>query len=100
MSVLVHAVDQPHTAPFRMPDRFLHEVTFFMSMTGADGIPKLPAREYWVRLSDSRRFLDDGCVRIVSALDSDQQAEMELTEEQEAWLEWMVRHNIEHIRLE
>ena len=99
MSVLVHAVDRPNTAPFPMSDRFLHEITFFMAMTGTDGIPKLPAREYWVRQADARRFLDDGVVRIVSPLDSDMQAEIELSEEQENWLEWMVRHNVEHIRL-
>jgi hypothetical protein len=100
MTVLVHAVDRPNTAPFSMPERFLHEITFFMAMAGTDGIPKLPAREYWVRQSDARRFLDEGVVRIVSPLDSAMHAEIELSEEQESWLEWMIQHNIEHVRLE
>jgi hypothetical protein len=28
------------------------------------------------------------------------QAEIELTEEQESWLEWLVRHNVQRVRLE
>jgi hypothetical protein len=99
MAVLIHAVNRPDVAPFPMSDRFLHEITFFMAFAGAGDIPKLPAREYWVRLADARGFLDDGVVRIVSPLDSDTQAEIELSEEQENWLEWMVQHGIEHIRI-
>jgi hypothetical protein len=99
MSVLIHAVDRPDVAPFPMPERFLHEITFFMALAGEGGIPKLPAREYWVRLTDASGYLEEGVVRIVSPLDSDSHAEIELSEEQENWLEWMVRHGIEHIRI-
>jgi hypothetical protein len=69
-------------------------------LPGEGGVSKLPAREYWVRLTDARSFLDEGVVRIVSALDSDSQAEIELTEDLENWLEWMLKNNIEHIRIE
>ena len=99
MPVLIHAVNRPDVAPLPMPERFLHEITFFMALAGEGGVPKLPAREYWVRLTDARTFLDDGVVSIVSPLDSDTKAEIELSEEQEAWLEWMVLHNIEHVRI-
>jgi hypothetical protein len=36
---------------------------------------------------------------LVSPLDSENQAEVELSEEQEAWLEWLVAHGIQHVRL-
>jgi hypothetical protein len=39
-------------------------------------------------------------VRTVSPLDSDSKAEIELTEEQEAWLEWMLTHEVQHVRVE
>lgn len=81
-----------------MPDRFRHEVTYFMTPAGQD-VPKLPAGEYWVRLADARTFLDEGVVRLVSPLDSASKAEIGLSEEQEAWLEWMLANGIEHIRL-
>jgi hypothetical protein len=99
MPVLIHAVNRPDIAPLPMPERFLHEITFFMAMPGEGGVPKLPTREYWVRLTDATVFLDEGVVRIVSPLDSDTKAEIELSEEQENWLEWMIKNNVEHIRI-
>lgn len=100
MAVQLHAVDRPELPPFRMPDRFRHEVTYFMTPAGQAGVPKLPPGEYWVRLADVRACLDEGVVRLVSPLDSASKAELELSEEQEAWLEWMVANGVEHIRLE
>ena len=100
MPVRLFAVDRPGLAPFSMPDRFRHEVTYFMTPAGQEGVPKLPAGEYWVRLTDARTFLDEGVVRLVSPLDSASKAEIGLSEEQEAWLEWMVANGVEHIRLE
>jgi hypothetical protein len=99
MTVQIHAVNRPDIAPFPMPERFVHEITFFMAMPGEAGVPKLPAREYWVRLTDAQGFLEEGVVRIVSPLDSDTKAEIELSEEQETWLEWMIKFEIEHIRI-
>jgi hypothetical protein len=37
---------------------------------------------------------------IYSPLDSTKQAEIELTAEQEEWLEWMVANQVRHIRIE
>jgi hypothetical protein len=99
MSVLVFAVARPELEPFRMPDRFRHEITYFMTISGEGGIPKLPAGEYWIKLVDAKTSLDEGVVRIVSPLDSASRAEIELSEEQEAWLEWMVNSGVEHVRL-
>ena len=99
MAVLVYAVARPELEPFRMPDRFRHEITYFMTISGEGGIPRLPAGEYWIRLADAKSSLDEGVVRIVSPLDSASRAEIELSEEQEAWLEWMVKGEIEHVRL-
>ena len=99
MAILVHAVSRPELAPFKMPDRFRHEITFFMTVSGEGRVPKLPAGEYWISLADSKTALDDGVVRIVSPLDSASKAEIEISEEQEAWLEWMVKGSVEHVRL-
>jgi hypothetical protein len=98
MPVLLYSVIQPDLAPFRMPDRFRQEITFFMTLSGEAGVPKLASGEYWIRLADAKSFLDEGCLRIVSPLDSASKAEIELSEEQENWLEWMIANNIEHVR--
>jgi hypothetical protein len=97
--MLVYAVDRPELAPLEMPARFLHDVAYFMTPPGEQGAPKLPAGEYWIRLDESRRWLDEGVLLLVSPLDSENQAEVELSEEQEAWLEWMVAHGVQHVRL-
>jgi hypothetical protein len=101
MTTLVHALDKPGLAPFRMPDRFRHDVTYFCTPAGEPGAPeRLGEREYWVRLEDARQVFEDGVIRIVSPLDSDATAEIELTEEQEAWLEWMIGNEVQHVRVE
>ncbi|MBX3412855.1 MAG: hypothetical protein KF708_09220 [Pirellulales bacterium] len=83
-----------------MPDRFRHEIAYFMALPDGASVPQLPSGEYWVRLADSRQWLEDGVFTLVSPLDSASRTEIELSEEQEAWLEWMVAGALEHIRLE
>lgn len=100
MSVRVVPVDSPETAPFILSDRFRTEIAYFMSLPDRAGVPKLGEREYWVDAADARRWLDDGVFHLVSPLDTESQAEIELSEEQEAWLEWMTTHGIQRIRLE
>ena len=96
----VIAVDRPELAPLEMPERFKRDIAYFMTPPGEQGVPPLPAGEYWVRLEDARRWLDDGVLSLVSPLDSQHQTEAEITDEQQAWLEWMVAHNVERLRLE
>ena len=47
----------------------------------------------------AREIAEEGTIRIVSPLDSQSTAELEITEEQEAWLRWMVENGIERVRL-
>jgi hypothetical protein len=101
MPTLVYAVAKPELHPFEMPGRFKHDITYFVTRAGAQGVPETIATgEWWVRREDAQRFYDDGVVRIVSPLDSANSVEVEITEEQEAWLKWMVQHEIEQVRLE
>ena len=101
MPVLVHAAGRPELPPLLMPDRFRHDVTYFCTPPGDAGVPQdLGKLEYWVRAEDARRVYDDGAIRIVSPLDSAFSTELEITEEQETWLEWMIDNRIERIRLE
>lgn len=97
--MLVHAVGKT-VPPFSMPARFRTDIAYFMTPAGELGVPSLGPDEYWIRLLDARQWLDELVVRVVSPLDAEAQAELELTEDQEAWLEWLVRHEIEHVRLE
>ncbi len=83
-----------------MPARFQHDVAYFMTPAGSNDVPALGKNEFWIRAVDAAQWLDEGVVEVVSPLDSQRKAEIELTEEQEAWLEWMVAHQIQHVRLD
>lgn len=100
MGVQVYAAEQPSVPPYEMPDRFKHDVTYFMTPPGEHGVPKLPPGEYWIRRDDARRWLEEQVVLVVSPLDSAAKAEIELTDEQVGWLEWMTENEVEHVRLE
>ena len=99
MSVLVHAVGRSELAPFKMSDRFRTEIAYFMSLPEEPGVPPLAPGEYWVDADRVKVWLDEGVFRLVSPLDSAARAEIELSEEQEAWLEWLVQHGVQHLRL-
>ncbi|MGC3969970.1 MAG: hypothetical protein QM775_22380 [Pirellulales bacterium] len=98
MPVSVFALDRPELAPHSMPDRFRTEIAYFMTVPPPGAAPLGPG-EYLVSTADVRVWLDEGVFRLVSPLDSASQAEIELTEEQEAWLEWMVDNHVERIRI-
>lgn len=100
MSILVHAVGRPEVPPFEMPDRFRHDVTYFCTPAGQQDAPeRLAEGEYWIRRDDARRIYDDGVVTLVSPLDSSTRTEIEITEEQEAWLAWMIQNDVQHVRV-
>jgi hypothetical protein len=95
----IESVEKSDVTPLEMPDRFRMEVVYFMTPEGDEGVPKLGENEYWIRLTDARKWLEEFVFEVVSPLDAESKAEIELTEEQESWLEWMVENEIEHIRL-
>lgn len=96
----VHSLEKPELAPFTMPDRFRTDVAYFMTPAGEHGAPKLGSKEWWINLDDARRWLDDGVIPVVSPLDAAAKAEIELTDEQEEFLEWLVANEIQHLKLE
>ena len=96
----VIAVGHPELTPLEMSARFKRDIAYFMTPPGERGVPELPAGEYWISLEDARRWLDEGVLVLVSPLDSENRAEAEISEEQERWLEWLLAHGVEHVRLE
>ena len=96
----VYSVQHPQLPPLEMPARFRTDVAYFMTPGGEAGVPTLGPGEYWIRQEDARKWLEDGVVYVVSPLDAEAKAEIELSEDHERWLEWMVAHRIEHVRLE
>ncbi len=95
----VHAVERPEIPPLEMPARFNHDIAYFMTPGGERGAPRMPAGEYWIDRGDVERWLDEGVLLVYSPLDSEKQAELEISEEQEVWLQWLLDNKIQHVRL-
>ena len=95
----VEAVDRRDISTLKMPSRFRTEIVFFITTPGERGVPVLPEGEYWIDQDEARRWLDEQVIRVVSPLDAENMAEIELTDYHEAFLEWVVKHQISHVRL-
>ena len=96
----VSSIDQQGVSPLEMPDRFRMEIPFFMTPPGEKDSPAaLGENEYWVNLDDARQWLDEQVVYVVSPLDAENKAEIELTEYHEAFLQWLISNNVRHVRL-
>jgi hypothetical protein len=94
------SLDQPAAPPLEMPTRFRTEIVFFMTPAGEGNAPaRLGENEYWINLAEARRWQDNGCLHVVSPLDAQNKAQIELTEDHELFLEWLLRHQIQHVRL-
>jgi len=99
MSTSVYAVGRPDLAPFAMPDRFRHDIAYFIDVTDKPGEAALAEGEYRISLTEARQWLEDGVFSVVSPLDSASHTEVGLSDEQEAWLEWLVAQQIDRVRL-
>ena len=97
--MLVYAVGRDDLPPLKMPARFWTEIVYFITPSGEQGVPALGSDEYWIRRPDAQLYLDELVVRIVSPLDAETKTEIELSEEHEAFLEWLVANEVEHVRV-
>lgn len=55
--------------------------------------------EFVFPIARTTELLEDGVFYVVSPLDDQNQAEIEITEEQEDLLEWLVSNRIEQVRI-
>jgi hypothetical protein len=93
------AVDQPTVPALDLPGRFHMEIVYFMTPPGERGAPAdLADNEYWIDLAEAQKWLEDGVVYVVSPLDAENQAEIELTDYHEAFLQWLLAHNISRVK--
>jgi hypothetical protein len=97
----IFAVEKPDLPPLEMPARFRTEIVFFMTSPGENGAPaNLASNEYSIDLAEARKWLDELVVYVVSPLDAENKAEIELTEDHERWLQWLVDNGVQRVRVE
>jgi hypothetical protein len=95
----VISVDHPEILPLPISDRLRTQLVYFITPAGSPGVPPLGESEYWIALSDVTRWLMEGVFYLVSPLDTENMTEVELTDEQEAFLSWLDKHRVQHIRV-
>jgi hypothetical protein len=93
-------IDRPEAPPWGVSPRLRQQLVYFMSARDTAGIPPLGDDEYWFAAAEVAKWVDEGVFYLVSPLDTDTQTEVELSEEQESFLAWLYKYNIEHARLE
>ncbi len=96
----ISAVNRSDVPDIEMPARFQTDISYFITPAGEEGVPKLGPNEYWINLADAKTWLDDLMIEVVSPLSAEIKAEVEISEDQERWLQWLVTHNVQHVRIE
>ena len=97
--ILAVPLNREGIAPREISPRFRSQLVYFMSSTGEPGVPALGEGEYWFAPDQVAKWLDDGVFYLISPLDTANMTEVELTEEQEDFLQWLSSHHIPHIRI-
>jgi hypothetical protein len=92
-------LERPEVKPWPISPRLRTKLVYFMSVPGTPGVPLLGEHEFWFAQNDVARWLDEGVFYLVSPLDTANQTEVELTEEQESLLHWLKAQRVQHVRL-
>ena len=83
-----------------MPNRFRKDIIYFSTPAGEPGVPTLLPGEFWISIEDARNWVDECVLHLISPLDSENEAEVEITDEQLDWLDWLITNNIQRVRIE
>jgi len=97
--VKILSVDHPEIPPLEISNRMRSQLVYFMTPAESPGVPSLGEGEYWISRKDVTNWLMEGVFLLVSPLDTDNMTEVELSEDQEALLNWLARHQTQHIRV-
>lgn len=94
------ALDHPSLAPYPLSDRLRAQLVYFQAGPDAPEMPELKEGEFWFDRTDVTRWLMDGVFYLISPLDTEKAAEVELTDEQDALLSWLANHQVRLVRVE
>jgi hypothetical protein len=93
------SIDHPGLEPLPISSRLRGQLVYFMCLDASPGGPAQGENEYWFSLSEISKWLSEGVFYLVSPLDTENKTEVELTDEQEVLLDWLNRHEIEHVKV-
>jgi hypothetical protein len=93
------SIDRPGVPRFPLSARLKSQLVYFRAMADAPGVPRLGEDEYWFARDEVGKWLSEGVFYLVSPLDTENMTEVELSEEQEAFLGWLQKHGVQHVRV-
>jgi hypothetical protein len=97
--ILAVPLDRTGLAAKPISPRLRTQLIYFASPSGASGVPSLGENEFWFSAAEVERWLNEGVFYLVSPLDTANMTEVELTEEQEDFLDWLKRQGVQHVRV-
>lgn len=93
-------LDRPDVPPHPLSEKLRGQLVYFAAPPGAADAPALRESEYWFRAGETAQILEEGFFHLVSPLDTANMTEVEISEEQEALLEWLQKNDVRHTRVE
>jgi hypothetical protein len=96
---MLTAVARPDVKSLPISARMKTQLVYFMTTPSSPGVPVLAENEYWFARGDVAQWLAEGVFYLVSPLDSANKTEVELSDEQEALLNWLDKNHVQHVRL-
>lgn len=88
-------LDRAEVAPLPVSPRLRSQIMYFATAAG----PPTGEDEYRFDAAEVAQWLEDGVIELVSPLDTANMTEVELSEEQEAVLGWLMKHKISHVKV-
>ena len=95
----VTSVDNPAAPPLDISSRLRSQLPYFITPADAPHVPPLGPNEYWIDADKAAEWAEEGVFEVVSPLDSENATVVELSEEQEGLMDWLVAHQTQHLRL-
>ncbi len=96
---LLQSLDQPAVPARPISDRLRSQLAYFAAPAGVPGLPAPGEHEYILPAAEIARALDEGVIYLISPLDTANMTEVEISEEQEALLQWLQQHGVQHVRV-
>ena len=93
---LVIPLDKTEIAPYQISATLRKQLPYFTEGRIHDASD---SDRYFFPIARTSELLEDGVFYVVSPLDDQNQAEIEITDEQEDLLEWLVSNRIEQARV-
>lgn len=99
MPYQLQPIDNPTAPTLPISDRLRSQLVYFMTPPDEPHVPALQVNDYWIDVDQATAWLQNGVFELVSPLDEEHPAVIELSEEQEGLMEWLTAHCIQHIRV-